>query len=128
MQWKAEERRMTQVVAALTAAREQKAREYARAEQNERETKEEVQVRRRAALPTLPAAISLTLARAQLRHLTILDLTKRSTEIGNRLKEFFALYEVVKVRPCAVASLRVAQRAHTMVCARLRCRTSGTST
>merc|ERR1711988_1823653 len=32
----------------------------------------------------------------KMKELTVLDLTKRCTELSNRLKEFTALYEVVK--------------------------------
>ena len=76
MRWREEEKRMTQMVAAVTSAREQRAREARRATLAEKETQDAI----------------------QLRHLTIMDLTKRNQEVAARLKEFFALYEVVKVR------------------------------
>jgi hypothetical protein len=58
----------------LSAQREIKAREASKAMQNERETKEDL----------------------KMKELIILDLTKKCNETNNRLKEFSALYDVVK--------------------------------
>lgn len=73
-QWKLEERRLAQTVAAKTAARERQAREASKVQQKESDTRNEIQLRR----------------------LTILDLSKKSHETASKLKEFYALYEVVK--------------------------------
>ena len=58
----------------LSAQRDIKARDYARVEAKEKEAR----------------------AAVKMKELTVLDLTKRCTELSNRLKEFTALYEVVK--------------------------------
>merc|ERR550537_863318 len=58
----------------LSAQREIKAREASRAISHERETKEDL----------------------KMKELIILDLTKKCNETNNRLKEFSALYDVVK--------------------------------
>lgn len=73
-QWKLEERRLAQTVAAKTAARERQAREASKVQQKEADTRSQIQLRR----------------------LTILDLSKKSHETASKLKEFYALYEVVK--------------------------------
>lgn len=73
-QWSAEEHKQNKTVAMLSAQREIKAREASKAIQNERETKEDL----------------------KMKELIILDLTKKCNETNNRLKEFSALYDVVK--------------------------------
>ena len=73
-QWVAEERKQNKLIAVLNAQREIKAREALRAMVNEKETREQVKV----------------------KELVILDLTKKCNEVNNRLKEFSALYDVVK--------------------------------
>jgi len=73
-QWSAEEHKQNKTVAMLSAQREIKAREASKAMQNERETKEDL----------------------KMKELIILDLTKKCNETNNRLKEFSALYDVVK--------------------------------
>ncbi|GMI18091.1 hypothetical protein TrLO_g1215 [Triparma laevis f. longispina] len=73
-QWVAEERKQNKLIAVLNAQREIKAREALRAMANEKETREQVKV----------------------KELVILDLTKKCNEVNNRLKEFSALYDVVK--------------------------------
>lgn len=72
--WLAEGKRQSKLLAVLSAQRDIKARENARIESKEKEAK--LQVR--------------------MKELSILDLTKRCNELTNRLKEFSALYEVVK--------------------------------
>mmetsp|Transcript_7128 Transcript_7128/g.25489 ORF Transcript_7128/g.25489 Transcript_7128/m.25489 type:complete len:571 (+) Transcript_7128:597-2309(+) len=73
-EWTAEERRQNKLLSVLAAQREMKAREAARADTAEKETQEEVKV----------------------KELILLDLSKKSNEVSNRLKEFSALYDVVK--------------------------------
>jgi chromosome segregation ATPase len=73
-QWSSEEHKQNKTVAMLSAQREIKAREASRAIQNEKETKEDL----------------------KMKELIILDLTKKCNETNNRLKEFSALYDVVK--------------------------------
>ena len=73
-QWQAEERKQNKLIAVLNAQREIKAREALRSQMNEQETREQVKV----------------------KELVILDLTKKCNEVNNRLKEFSALYDVVK--------------------------------
>ena len=73
-QWQAEERRQNKLIALLAAQRELKAREATRAAQLEKESRQQVKV----------------------KELVILDLTKKCNEVNNRLKEFSALYDVVK--------------------------------
>jgi len=73
-QWQAEERKQAKLIAVLNAQREIKAREALRSQMNEHETREQVKV----------------------KELVILDLTKKCNEVNNRLKEFSALYDVVK--------------------------------
>ncbi len=70
----AEGKRQGKILSILSAQRDAKAREATRIETKEKDTKKQV----------------------QMKELTILDLTKRSNELSNRLKEFTALYEVVK--------------------------------
>ena len=70
----AEQKRQTKLLSVLSAQRDIKARDSARVEQKEREARQYV----------------------RMKELMILDLTKRCNEISNRLKEFSALYEVVK--------------------------------
>lgn len=72
--WLAEGKRQSKLLAVLSAQRDIKARENTRIESKEKEAK--LQVR--------------------MKELAILDLTKRCNELTNRLKEFSALYEVVK--------------------------------
>ena len=74
VQWLAEGKRQSKLLAALSAQRDIKARECTRVDAKERESKQQVRI----------------------KELVILDLTKRCNEISNRLKEFSALYEVVK--------------------------------
>lgn len=73
-QWQAEERRQNKLVALLTAQRELKAREAGKAQRLDKETRQ----------------------LSKVKELTILDLTKKCNEVNNRLKEFSALYDVVK--------------------------------
>jgi len=70
----AETKRQTKLLAVLSGQRDIKARDFARVETKEKEARRAVKV----------------------KELNILDLTKRCTEISNRLKEFTALYDVVK--------------------------------
>lgn len=70
----AEGKRQSKLLAVLSAQRDIKARECTRIDAKERESKQQVRI----------------------KELVILDLTKRCNEISNRLKEFAALYEVVK--------------------------------
>lgn len=70
----AEEKRQGKLISVLSSHRDIKARESARVSQKERETRQHV----------------------RMKELVVLDLTKRCNEISNRLKEFSALYEVVK--------------------------------
>mmetsp|Transcript_718 Transcript_718/g.1998 ORF Transcript_718/g.1998 Transcript_718/m.1998 type:complete len:164 (-) Transcript_718:1411-1902(-) len=72
--WSAEERRQNKLLAVLSAQREMKAREATRAEGAEKDAQEQVRV----------------------KELVILDLSKKCSEVNNRLKEFSALYDVVK--------------------------------
>ena len=72
--WSAEERRQNKLIAVLSAQREMKAREATRAQAAEKDTHEQVKV----------------------KELVILDLSKKCNEVNNRLKEFSALYDVVK--------------------------------
>eukprot|EP00595_Chromulina_sp_UTEXLB2642_P000650 CAMPEP_0196766716 /NCGR_PEP_ID=MMETSP1095-20130614/29167_1 /TAXON_ID=96789 ORGANISM="Chromulina nebulosa, Strain UTEXLB2642" /NCGR_SAMPLE_ID=MMETSP1095 /ASSEMBLY_ACC=CAM_ASM_000446 /LENGTH=648 /DNA_ID=CAMNT_0042130327 /DNA_START=762 /DNA_END=2708 /DNA_ORIENTATION=+ len=74
MNWVAEGRRQSKLLSLLTAQRDVKGRETSRILQKERDAKQHVKV----------------------KEMIILDLTKRCNEISNRLKEFSALYEVVK--------------------------------
>lgn len=70
----AEEKRQSKLLSVLSAQRDIKARDSARVEQKEKDARQYV----------------------RMKELMILDLTKRCNEISNRLKEFSALYEVVK--------------------------------
>ena len=70
----AEQKRQGKLISVLSAQRDIKARDSARVEQKEKEARQYV----------------------RMKELMILDLTKRCNEISNRLKEFSALYEVVK--------------------------------
>ena len=72
--WSTEERRQNKLIAVLSAQREMKAREATRAQAAEKETREAVKV----------------------KELVIVDLSKKCNEVSNRLKEFSALYDVVK--------------------------------
>lgn len=74
VQTMAESKRQSKLLSVLSAQRDIKSRENARIEAKEKEAKMSV----------------------RMKELTILDLTKRCNEITNRLKEFSALYEVVK--------------------------------
>lgn len=74
LRWMAETKRQAKLLAVLSAQRDIKSRDSARVEQKEREARQHVRI----------------------KELIILDLTKRCNEISNRLKEFSALYEVVK--------------------------------
>ena len=69
-----EGKRLGKMLSVLSSQRDIKARETARVEYKEKEVKQQVKI----------------------KELIILDLTKRCNEISNRLKEFSALYEVVK--------------------------------
>lgn len=73
-QWRVEEGRAAKQISLLSAQREMKAREASKALQHERETKEELKVKK----------------------LMLLDLSKKCHETNARLKEFSALYDVVK--------------------------------
>lgn len=73
-QWVTEESKQKKLVAMLTAQRELKAREAAAALEHERETQQEL----------------------KMKELVILDLAKKWHETTNHLKEFSALYDVVK--------------------------------
>lgn len=73
-QWRIEEARAAKQIGLLSAQREMKAREASKALQHERETKEELKVKK----------------------LMLLDLSKKCHETNARLKEFSALYDVVK--------------------------------
>ena len=73
-QWRVEEGRASKQIGLLSAQREMKAREASKALQHERETKEELKVKK----------------------LMLLDLSKKCHETNARLKEFSALYDVVK--------------------------------
>lgn len=70
----AENKKQHKLLSVLSAQRDIKSRENARIESKDKEAKQQV----------------------RMKELTILDLTKRCNEITNRLKEFSALYEVVK--------------------------------
>lgn len=72
--WMTESKRQAKLISVLSAQRDILAREAARINHKAHEAKEQVHV----------------------KELIILDATKRSNEISNRLKEFSALYEVVK--------------------------------
>mmetsp|Transcript_15813 Transcript_15813/g.23794 ORF Transcript_15813/g.23794 Transcript_15813/m.23794 type:complete len:931 (-) Transcript_15813:142-2934(-) len=74
VRWMAEEKRQGKLIAVLSAQRDIKARESARVEQKQKDARQHV----------------------RMKELIILDLTKRCNELSNRLKEFSALYEVVK--------------------------------
>lgn len=70
----AEGKKQAKLLSLLSAQRDIKARENSRIESKDKEAKHQVRT----------------------KELVILDLTKRCNEITNRLKEFSALYEVVK--------------------------------
>ena len=70
----AETKRQSKLLAVLSGQRDIKARDFARVDTKEKEARNAVKI----------------------KELNILDLTKRCTEISNRLKEFTALYDVVK--------------------------------
>ncbi|CAM9669684.1 unnamed protein product [Ectocarpus fasciculatus] len=72
--WMTENKRQAKLISVLSAQRDILARESARINHKAHEAKEQVHV----------------------KEMIILDATKRSNEISNRLKEFSALYEVVK--------------------------------
>ncbi len=72
--WMAEQKRQSKLISVLSAQRDIKARESARVEQKQKDARQHV----------------------RMKELIILDLTKRCNELSNRLKEFSALYEVVK--------------------------------
>lgn len=72
--WLAEGKRQSKLLSVLSAQRDIKARDNTRIESKEKEAKQQVRV----------------------KEMVILDLTKRCNELTNRLKEFSALYEVVK--------------------------------
>ena len=74
MHWVAESKRQQKLLASITAQRDIRARESSQTEAKERDAQKQVKV----------------------KELMILDLTKRCSEVSNRLKEFSALYEVVK--------------------------------
>ena len=70
----AEEKKTSKLAVVLSKHRDIKSREITRLMNREKETKQHV----------------------RMKELVVLDLTKRCNEISNRLKEFSALYEVVK--------------------------------
>lgn len=72
--WRTEECRQNKLIAILGAQREIKAREATRARTSERDAREQVKV----------------------KELVILDLSKKVSQVRNRLKEFSALYDVAK--------------------------------
>uniref|UniRef100_A0A7S1U464 Cilia- and flagella-associated protein 58 central coiled coil domain-containing protein n=1 Tax=Phaeomonas parva TaxID=124430 RepID=A0A7S1U464_9STRA len=72
--WHAEERKQNKILSVLSAQRELRSREALRAKASEKDTREQVRI----------------------KELVILDLTKKCNEVNNRLKEFSALYDVVK--------------------------------
>lgn len=72
--WVTEGRRQGKLLSVLSAQRDIKGRESARMSEKEKESKQHVKI----------------------KEMVILDLTKRCNEVANRLKEFSALYEVVK--------------------------------
>mmetsp|Transcript_3067 Transcript_3067/g.9118 ORF Transcript_3067/g.9118 Transcript_3067/m.9118 type:complete len:513 (-) Transcript_3067:1374-2912(-) len=72
--WSSEERRQNKLIVVLSAQREMKAREATRAQAAEKDTRKQVKV----------------------KELVILDMSKKAHEMTNRLKEFSALYDVVK--------------------------------
>lgn len=72
--WVGEGKRLRKLLSLLNAQKDVKSREVARLTHKDRDAKQHVKI----------------------KELTILDLTKRCNEISNRLKEFSALYEVVK--------------------------------
>lgn len=72
--WAGEESKQQRLLGLLQAQREVKAMEAMRAAEAEREARERVKV----------------------KQLAVLDLTKRCTDVDNRLREFGALYDVVK--------------------------------
>ena len=74
VQWLAESKRQAKLKSVLSGQRDIKARDCARVEQKEKEARQHVKI----------------------KELVIMDLTKRCSELSNRLKEFSALYEVVK--------------------------------
>lgn len=67
-------KRQSQLASLLSAQRDIKSRDHARIEKKDKEARHQVKI----------------------KELQIMDLTKRCNEISNRLKEFSALYEVVK--------------------------------
>lgn len=74
MQALAETKKQAKLLSVLSGQRDIKARDFARVDAKEKEARNAVKI----------------------KELNILDLTKRCTEISNRLKEFTALYDVVK--------------------------------
>lgn len=72
--WMAEEKRQSKLISVISAQLDIKARESARVQAKEKDARNHV----------------------RMKELVILDLTKRCNELSNRLKEFSALYEVVK--------------------------------
>ena len=72
--WQARERKEAKQLSVLAAQRELRSREALRAKAAAKETAEQLRI----------------------KELTILDLTKKCTEVNNRLKEYTALYDVVK--------------------------------
>lgn len=74
LQWLNEGKRQGKLISVLSSQRDIKARETSRTESKEKQVKQTVKI----------------------KELIILDLTKRCNEFSNRLKEFSALYEVVK--------------------------------
>ncbi|KDO30765.1 hypothetical protein SPRG_04666 [Saprolegnia parasitica CBS 223.65] len=73
-QWVAEEAKQTKILALLSAQREMKARAASTAIDNEKATQQEL----------------------KMKELVILDFAKKCNETNNRLKEFSALYDIVK--------------------------------
>ncbi|OQR92543.1 MBO2, coiled coil flagellar protein [Achlya hypogyna] len=73
-QWVAEEVKQQKIIALLSAQREMKARAASTAVDNEKATQQEL----------------------KMKELVILDFAKKCNETNNRLKEFSALYDIVK--------------------------------
>ncbi|OQR92276.1 MBO2, coiled coil flagellar protein [Thraustotheca clavata] len=73
-QWISEEAKQQKIISLLSAQREMKARAASTAIDNEKETQQEL----------------------KMKELVILDFAKKCNETNNRLKEFSALYDIVK--------------------------------
>lgn len=73
-QWSEENRKMSKMISILNTQRELQARGASQASQNEKNAQNDL----------------------QMKQLTIMDLTKRANDMNVKLKEFSALYDVVK--------------------------------